>query len=88
MRNVRFVSNRGVPMGSKLIDVQSGLELRGFRRIVATVEVDNVNILEAEFVGAELDVEGVLRTHFIDPETGEMRHVAKIIWANGEEWIA
>ena len=88
MRSVRVVSNGGLSQGSKLVDTETGDELHGVRKIVATIEVDNFNIIEAEFVSGEIEVEGQFEPYFMDPTDGAMRQVKRIEWADGGHWDA
>lgn len=88
MRSVRFKSNGTGIMGSSLVDLASGAELQGVTRVVASMEMDNYNTIEAVFIGAEIDVEGELRPKIIDPATGELREISRIVFADGSEWTA
>ena len=89
MRSVRFASGPNqTGWGSSLLDAETGAELHGIRRIVATVAVDDITTVEAEFVSAEVDINGVLRAMVADPASGEMKRVAKIVYADGTEWEA
>ncbi len=88
MRMVRFESNGGMAQGSKLFDVETGAGISGLRRVVATVEVDTTNKVEAEFILAEVVIDGHLIAKVRDPKTGDLRRISKIVWDDGEEWLA
>jgi hypothetical protein len=87
-RSVRFTTNGDQAWGSTLVDANTGAALKCVRRVTADVTVGEPITVEAEFSHAEIAIEGRLVAYFADPASGELKAVAKVIFADGSEWEA
>lgn len=85
--NARLICNGQSPHGVRVL-LEDGGELLGMTRVTFTANVDDICRIEAEFLPAEVNVEGQLKTWMPHPIDGDLREIAKVIFADGSEWEA
>lgn len=88
MRTVQLDAPGPGHAGTTLTDTETGEKLHGIRAIRAIIEVDAVNVIEAEFICALTTARGLLVAQVRDPHSGDLKEVNRIIFADGTEWAA
>ncbi len=77
----------GLGYGTKVL-TESGEELKGITRIRWEVAVDEIATMEVDLLAVTTEVEGRLLVRVPHPVDGDIREVARIVFADGSEWAA
>lgn len=74
----------GSPLGTKVIDVETGEEVKGVRRVDIKIAVDDAIRMTVELCANAVEAQGVAEYQVADPKTGKLRKVKRIEFADGE----
>jgi hypothetical protein len=88
MQRVKIVSTSGVVLGTRITDSETGAEVHGVTGL--TIDMPNAGAVVTATLRValvEVDVEAEPRFVVLDPRSGEPRPFARIVFADGDEFV-
>ena len=84
MKPLRITNETGMTRDTKVTDIRTGVEITGVQSITLTMLPDEVVLATIKLIFVQCDEACAGRFQAVDPYTGELRDVSKIVWADGE----
>jgi hypothetical protein len=84
MNTVKVISEVGLGLGTKVVDVDSGVEIKGIEAIKVMVDdADSVVRVNLTIALAQVDANGKAKYFACHPTTGDLLEVETVIFADG-----
>ena len=88
MKSVKITNETGLAEGTKVVDAETGELIHGVTAVRIRIALDDVVRAEIDLLSAMVTVKAVPTFMVADPDTGEMKAVRDIHFADGTKWEA
>ena len=86
MNNVKITNETGEIQGTKVVDAETGAVIRGVTEVRIRIGLGDLVRAEIDLMAAMVTVNAVPTFMVADPDTGEMKAVREIHFADGSKW--